>query len=413
MSEDGFLDYLLQDRMFSIQIPHYHGQHRGEDAVSDSEPQHILARYMETADSLRFEADVEGSTWNSRGWTLQERHLARRIVHFSRTQIFWECRRGIESECGQRIIRLPFSITPAYGPEDSPDEESSENTSSQCASDKTSRSDEIGSSSSDSAYVDEDELIATRTRLYLWWFQVLGDYSRRNLTYASDKLPAISGLARELNTNHLEITQSEDQYLAGLWLGALADCLLWTPEDSSAMTDPGISRAPSWSWARYDGPTMPTRAGSPNLDPESDKIEYISHEVGLDSSNAYGSITHARLSIRAGLHEVLIVQPSIQQRDEVNRYDIYLRSDRSKIAVATLDRAEAYETNDTSGLFAMQVKVQLPQDDGPARDLYYSGLVLQLVGGEEQVLERVGVFILDEDHLNVFASAEKRIVTLV
>lgn len=92
---------------------------------------------------------------------------------------------------------------------------------------------------------------------------------------------------------------------------------------------------------------------------------------------------------------------------------MHLRSDRSKIAVATLDRAEAYETNDIGGLFAMQVKVQLPHDDGPARDLYYGGLVLQSVGGEEQVFERIGVFILNEDPLNVFSSAEKRIVALV
>jgi hypothetical protein len=166
---------------------------------------------METKSSYRYEADVDGSTWNSRGWTLQERHLARRLIHFSRSQVFWECRRGIESECGHRIVQLPFSITPAYGPEDFPSEDSSDSGSLQSETEQTLGSDDNTSekSGSDRDSVQKHETIIARTRLYNWWFQVLRDYSTRKLTYAFDKLAAISGIAKEVNAMHLNISKAE------------------------------------------------------------------------------------------------------------------------------------------------------------------------------------------------------------
>ena len=185
-SEDGFLDYLLQDRMFPIQVSHNHDPPPGYNDSLQSESHQIFVRLMETKDRYRYEADVDGSTWNSRGWTLQERYLARRIIHFSRSQVFWKCRRGIESECGHRIPQLPFSITPAYGPEDSPSADSSDSGSLQSETEQTLGSNDLTleSSGSDRDSFQKHETIVARTRLYTWWFQVLGDYSRRKLTYA-------------------------------------------------------------------------------------------------------------------------------------------------------------------------------------------------------------------------------------
>ncbi|EYB25146.1 hypothetical protein FG05_08096 [Fusarium graminearum] len=38
-----------------------------------------------------FTNDVNNSPLSSRGWVVQERFLARRIIHFTRTQLYWEC----------------------------------------------------------------------------------------------------------------------------------------------------------------------------------------------------------------------------------------------------------------------------------------------------------------------------------
>jgi hypothetical protein len=72
----------------------------------------------------------------------------------------------------------------------------------------------------------------------------LDDYANPFLTVSSDKLPAISGLAREIQI-HTSAT-----YKAGIWLEDDYRGLLWSYFDSGRRIDP--YRAPSWSWAAMD-----------------------------------------------------------------------------------------------------------------------------------------------------------------
>ncbi|KAM0227670.1 hypothetical protein ACHAPO_011315 [Fusarium lateritium] len=45
-----------------------------------------------------FKGDVDEAILNTRGWTLQERALARRTIHFSKSQVYFECSRGVQCE---------------------------------------------------------------------------------------------------------------------------------------------------------------------------------------------------------------------------------------------------------------------------------------------------------------------------
>jgi hypothetical protein len=45
-----------------------------------------------------FERHVEQSALSKRGWVFQERALARRIIHFTDVQVYWECGIGIRCE---------------------------------------------------------------------------------------------------------------------------------------------------------------------------------------------------------------------------------------------------------------------------------------------------------------------------
>ncbi|KAK1992798.1 HET-domain-containing protein [Colletotrichum falcatum] len=45
-----------------------------------------------------FHRDVELAEINQRGWVLQERALSRRSIYYSRTQVYWECGKGIRCE---------------------------------------------------------------------------------------------------------------------------------------------------------------------------------------------------------------------------------------------------------------------------------------------------------------------------
>jgi len=59
-------------------------------------PSGALLYFCDSVDD--FSTDVEGATLSRRGWVLQERALARRTIHFSTRQTYWECGRGIRSE---------------------------------------------------------------------------------------------------------------------------------------------------------------------------------------------------------------------------------------------------------------------------------------------------------------------------
>lgn len=151
-----------------------------------------------------------------RGWTLQERFLSRRMVHFDTDQTLWECReaRWTEDEVPEEVY-LNDSSTPRNN---------SWTFRIQLRRDKVSRD------------------------LMRDWELVVENFTARGITRASDKLPALSGLASVLEE------MSGDRYVAGLWQSHLPLGLLWR-KASTWLREPteGGYRAPSWSWASLDG----------------------------------------------------------------------------------------------------------------------------------------------------------------
>jgi hypothetical protein len=45
-----------------------------------------------------FRSDVELGDLNKRGWVFQERALSRRTIYFTKTQVYWECGKGVHCE---------------------------------------------------------------------------------------------------------------------------------------------------------------------------------------------------------------------------------------------------------------------------------------------------------------------------
>ena len=45
-----------------------------------------------------FQKDVDGSPHSTRGWAFQERVLAKRVIFFTSTQMYWQCGAGIRCE---------------------------------------------------------------------------------------------------------------------------------------------------------------------------------------------------------------------------------------------------------------------------------------------------------------------------
>jgi hypothetical protein len=82
---------------------------------------------------------------------------------------------------------------------------------------------------------------------YLARYSLAGNYTMRKLSFAEDKLPALSGITHKFSES------MPDTYLAGLWRGDLVRGLLWKSFLDGKMSRPVSYRAPSWSWAALDG----------------------------------------------------------------------------------------------------------------------------------------------------------------
>jgi hypothetical protein len=196
---------------------------------------------------------LSGEPLSSRGWTLQERLLSPRTLHYGTNQMYWECQECLLAEDGA-YFQPDCRTLPTF--RDLPLKEPSDGLA------KLNISENALSTRSERA-------MATSVSNQLWsyaWTRLIEEYSRRELTRAEDKLPALAGIARTISAC------SGDTYLAGLWRGSILETLLWRvsvseshhmctdphhdallpPPAKSKVQSPTCYRAPSWSWAALD-----------------------------------------------------------------------------------------------------------------------------------------------------------------
>ena len=149
----------------------------------------------------------------TRAWTLQERELSRRNIHFGKDQMLWECRELKAS------TQLPWHHKK---PEDNFEPWPIRN------------------------QLFEDLARGGSVQMRDRWYELMEDYSFRRLTNETDKLPALSGLAQ--NFQHA-VPQAE--YVAGIWSTHLPAALLWRTRYTARR--PMSYIAPTWSWASIVG----------------------------------------------------------------------------------------------------------------------------------------------------------------
>lgn len=82
--------------------------------------------------------------------------------------------------------------------------------------------------------------------MLILWYRILNEYSLRQLSFESDRLDAISGLAERLSRI------IGDEYIGGMWKSNLLECLQWRPDTQDRGKEAVRQtrhRAPTWSWA--------------------------------------------------------------------------------------------------------------------------------------------------------------------
>lgn len=173
----------------------------------------VLCEVRHSYDPMDYARLVTYCHLSTRGWTLQEKLLPLRTIHFGDNGMWWGCRSQASSNYlpdGDLTGMAGTSFMPPIGQP--------------------------------------------------WnWAKIAWHFSEANLTYGSDRLAALSGIAARQHE------ATGDQYLAGLWRKSLIYDLLWRLEEHlEDYRPPGMERpvrnrcrpewrAPTWSWISVDG----------------------------------------------------------------------------------------------------------------------------------------------------------------
>ncbi|EXJ62012.1 hypothetical protein A1O7_02444 [Cladophialophora yegresii CBS 114405] len=204
----------------------------------------------------------------SRSWAFQEWLLSKRLLHFGKDQVRWQCFCLAASEIYHDGGSGDGGGLDAYG------------------------------IPTKGIIV---RLVQDPRRAADLWFQIREDYSQKELTNATDRLPALTGIARMV---YRILNSPEDDYLAGIWKPHLLQELLWQRGHHTATSTGTDSSyiAPSWSWPCLKAPFLRYQAGGNAKD-----VEWLVHIVKAKVytiGDAFGPAISGSLIVQCSLSSI-------------------------------------------------------------------------------------------------------------
>lgn len=231
-----------------------------------------------------------------RAWILQEEAFAQRQLIFTPREIRWTCK--------TQTLRESAPQTPA-GPE----------TWEPYTNSSALRPIHSLLASLSVADTTAEASPGSRRHFHVW-YQTVAAYSPRNLTVASDKLPAISAIARSIQSHF------GCEYGAGLFKEDLSVGLCWTTDRVMVdFEEPSCSLnnvtqeskqeyvAPSWSWASLRDTSLIWKASYDKGEAPEEGIEVLDWHFSYapGAMIPFGQITSGVLKLRGYLRKELLV----------------------------------------------------------------------------------------------------------
>ncbi|PQE10453.1 hypothetical protein CJF30_00010436 [Rutstroemia sp. NJR-2017a BBW] len=212
-------------------------------------------------DPIPWNGDMLSSEWNRRGWVWQEQNAPSKLLIWGKS-MFHLRDENLTSEDGSKATPWPFGI---YDPDDD-----------------------------------------AHLRI---WYAWISDFSLKKLTYRTDRLPAVSGLAKLISRT------TKHEYRAGHWYNNedFWKKISWTvsdlPKFDELLQDLTTSErysAPSWSWAsRSQRVTwkdiLPGQGTAVQY-----KSEIIDCQVVLKGEDSTGAVKEGKVIIRGKLKPVQV-----------------------------------------------------------------------------------------------------------
>jgi hypothetical protein len=248
-----------------------------------------------------FARDIPGSnSFNAplftRAWVYQERSLARRTLAFAKNAVYWACdeySRGEQPGWAIGGLEQEGLRGTLHGVLE---------TASKLAAHTAD-----GSIPRQAPLTREDRLKLIQG-FDLRWFLCVTSYTLCKLTKQTDKLIAVSSVARELA--NMKVVGK--RYLAGLWDINLPFQLAWISVQGD--TTPARKRvgdaeyvAPSWSWASIEAPVQPRF-----IFDDGDRMKTLADvraaEVKLETGYVFGSVRAGWLGVWGRLNHVVAAE---------------------------------------------------------------------------------------------------------
>ncbi|CZR44065.1 uncharacterized protein FPRO_13859 [Fusarium proliferatum ET1] len=321
------------------------------------------------ADQDLFLKEVNRSPLQTRAWVYQEWLMSKRTIHFAKSQVFWEC----DHLCACEVFPdgLPNAIRHDGKAKFAEDLDSAKHL--------LSRDMKVNTS-------------GIRPDPFQLWSGLVTHYTSRDMTKSNDRLPALSGIAKWLQS-HL----GNPGYLAGIWNNSdIHRQLAWYTYNTKYPRPQ--YRAPSCSWASIDGGIFWSNAPA-IFTPQSEIID-ISTTRG--SSDPTGPVTRGHILIKGNMGRVQIIDH--ESRPVLRREDDVTESYR---------RYVTFRGFDVSGLqFGLYYVLLLGTETIQPRKIHSSPsgkdyvsdtyLVLRPVIGEHGAFERCGLvdecYTVDSEH---------------
>jgi hypothetical protein len=297
-----------------------------------------------------------------RGWVVQERLLAPRTVHFLKHKVVWEC-----DECQASETDVTGTL-----------EDRISN-----LSKRTYLAVPIASSNGAAGRI---------TQFLSTWSDIVNLYSNGKLSVATDKLVALSGVARYMFENRQD--NRALRYYAGHWSHDFEIQLTWSASYFSIGFRSGTYVAPSWSWASYNGEVVFPRPGRKTL---------WAHLIGIEilpESDPFGAVSASSPSyirIRGPLCRATVTHLS-RLGDEQSPSTLRLLWSGVSIECVDLSFDEPDEVGiledgveQKNSIVIFGIMQGEDSDDRP-----FKGLILQLTGVQRGQYRRIGTFRVDD-----------------
>ncbi|OWY45756.1 hypothetical protein AALT_g10300 [Alternaria alternata] len=311
-----------------------------------------------------------------RGWIVQERLLAPRTVHFLKHKVVWEC-----DECQASETDVTGKLE---------DDHSSR---------RTYLAVPVALDNGDPDRI---------TQFLNIWSNIVNLYSTGKLSVATDKLVALSGVAKYM-FEHRQDNRAL-QYYAGHWSQDFELQLTWYASPSSTGSRSQTYVAPSWSWASYNGKVS---FPSPDYHGKTSLAQLISIETfpHKDPFGAVSASSPGYARFRGPLCTATATNPS-RWGDERGPSTLSLLCSGINIEFHILSFDEADKVvilEDSVEQQASFVIFGIAQSEYRSRS--FEGILLGLTGVQRGQYRRIGVFevnyIHEEDEQDHFGALKQ------